>query len=237
MSDGLPSKRSLQKQVRRSAIVAAAEGLVRRSESVAFSMLELADAAGVSPATPYNLFGSKSAILYALLNGSADRIFAAAHAPRGNAVDRALAAAAALADVLSADPGFYRPLYAYLLGVEDATWRPPFMTRAHEYWVAPFATSSGLTMVLDAAVLGDLLVTQALGCVEMWVHREIDDHGLATELRRSCSAILLGIASDDARAALAENVSAPRSVRTADPAAGAIVHAAAAPSKKRRASA
>ncbi|WP_418654973.1 TetR/AcrR family transcriptional regulator, partial [Acinetobacter baumannii] len=48
------------REARRRNIVDAAHELVRETGGAGFSMLDLARRAGVSPATPYNLLGSKS---------------------------------------------------------------------------------------------------------------------------------------------------------------------------------
>ena len=59
------STRELGKSKRRREILAAARDLMRQSDDLGFSMRTLADRAGVSIATPYNLFGSKQAWLSA----------------------------------------------------------------------------------------------------------------------------------------------------------------------------
>ncbi len=55
---------------RRRRILDAAEGLIRQTGGTNFSLLTLADKAEVSPATPYNFFGSKARLLFALFNRS-----------------------------------------------------------------------------------------------------------------------------------------------------------------------
>jgi len=55
--------RELQKNAKRRSILDAARMLIQEGKSKDFSMLELAKKAGVSPVTPYNLFGTKSNIL------------------------------------------------------------------------------------------------------------------------------------------------------------------------------
>ena len=55
--------RELQKHARRRAILDAARTLILEDKTRDFSMPELAQKAGVSLVTPYNLFGSKSHIL------------------------------------------------------------------------------------------------------------------------------------------------------------------------------
>ena len=51
------------RDARRRHLVDSAAGLIRDGGGAGFSMLQLADRAGVSPATPYNLLGSKSELL------------------------------------------------------------------------------------------------------------------------------------------------------------------------------
>lgn len=66
--------REAQKEMRRQRTLDAAEALIRKTGTIEFSMQTLASKAKLSLATPYNLFGSKSAILYALLDGFLDEI-------------------------------------------------------------------------------------------------------------------------------------------------------------------
>lgn len=189
------SAKETGKAARREAIVNAAERLIRDSGGTDFSMLDLARQAGVSPATPYNLFGTKSGIFYALLNRSADRMFAVtAGAPPASSPEAGtLAAADTLAHILTSDPVFYRPLYGFLMGVPDPEWRPPFIERARAFWLSAFPAGAERPLGLDRTLLAQLLVTQALGCIEMWVHREIEEGALACELKRSVAAVLLGL--------------------------------------------
>jgi AcrR family transcriptional regulator len=56
------SKREQNKSDKRGQIIKAARELMRIRSSTGFSMRQLADASGVSLATPYNLFGSKQGI-------------------------------------------------------------------------------------------------------------------------------------------------------------------------------
>ena len=58
----------------RAQMLRAAEELIRESHAVTFSVGELAARSGSSVASLYNLIGTKSTILYALLNATLDRI-------------------------------------------------------------------------------------------------------------------------------------------------------------------
>jgi len=56
------------KELRRKRILNAARALIRETEKTRFSMRTLAERSGVSLVTPYNLFGSKQAIMGTLLD-------------------------------------------------------------------------------------------------------------------------------------------------------------------------
>jgi AcrR family transcriptional regulator len=59
---------------RREQILDAARRLIRATGGTDFPMRRLAEEAEVSLVTPYNLFGSKSGVLYALLSDSLERL-------------------------------------------------------------------------------------------------------------------------------------------------------------------
>jgi len=63
----MPSREEA-KQERREQVLIAARELIRDTGKTGFSMRALAQRAGLSLVTPYNLFGSKQAIMYALLD-------------------------------------------------------------------------------------------------------------------------------------------------------------------------
>ena len=51
-----------RREARRRNLALAAQALIRERGDAGFSMAQLAERAGVSPATPYNLVGSKAAL-------------------------------------------------------------------------------------------------------------------------------------------------------------------------------
>ena len=63
-----PKKEKSAKEKRQDKVLRVVENFIRTEGAVNFSMKELADQAGVSFATPFNLFGSKEEILIALFN-------------------------------------------------------------------------------------------------------------------------------------------------------------------------
>ena len=68
------SLREKQMAARRARILDAAGSLIRETGGTEFTMVTVADQAEVSHATPYNLFGSKNGLLYALLDRSLDEV-------------------------------------------------------------------------------------------------------------------------------------------------------------------
>ena len=131
------SRREQGKQDRRERILVVAETLVRKTGGTDFPVSQLAEHAGLSGPTPYNLFGSKSALLYALLNRSLNSILATAEHSTSvrDPVTHLMKAARNAAHVFAADPVLYQPLYRFLLGVGDVVHRPLFLERSLGYWV------------------------------------------------------------------------------------------------------
>lgn len=189
------SIRESGKEARRHAILAAAEALIRRSGSTDFSMRELAETAGLSLATTYNLIGSKSTVLYCLLNLRADSL---SDAPmlmhRASDPLRAIADGARLAvRQFTSDPEFYRPLMRFLLGVPDPIHRPAFMARGIAYWrsvMQPLEETGLLPVDVRANDLANLVHLVFTGALDMWIHEEFDEAMFQSELDK-CLAFLM----------------------------------------------
>ena len=108
--------REKQRGKRREQILDAARRLIRATGGTDFPMRRLAEEAEVSLVTPYNLFGSKSGVLYALLNDSLERLDRAVDVrPSAKPVDAVLELAGIAADIYASDAAFYRPLIQFLL--------------------------------------------------------------------------------------------------------------------------
>ena len=188
------SLREKQKHERRQRILDAAEGLIRSAASIDFSMRQLAAASGVSLATPFNLFGSKEGLLYALLARSLDTIivtglrFRESH-PMTHVIEAGENAVRAFLD----DPDFLRPLYLVLLSVSHPEHRPDFMARTYAYWQAaartiPQASDISAKHLTDA--IANALMAHFIGLLELWVHRDLDDRQF---LHRTQSGIILTV--------------------------------------------
>ena len=192
---------------RRHDLMDAAESLIRLSHSTDFTMLAVAEMGGVSPTTPYNLFDSKAGLLYALMNRSMDGVDVVGLAARDTVdpYERALRCARAVAAFFTSDPGFYRVLYQFLLGVDDPVHRPAFMNRGHDYWKAAvqgLADAGHLPAELSQDELALEMEIHFLGVLDLWVHGEVDDAEFEARAVRGVALLLLGLAQDEARARL-----------------------------------
>ncbi len=195
--------REKQMAERRGRILDAAESLIRQTGGTDFPMLALAERAEVSPTTPYNLFGSKAGVLYALLNRTMDQINERTQSfSSDNPIERALEAAELGAEFFARDPEFFRSLYLFLLGVRDAVHRPHFMNRGLEFWQRPLETPEPRALLpagIKAEELARELMIHFVGVMELWLHEELDDDGFRAQTVYGTTLLLLGLADDALR--------------------------------------
>jgi AcrR family transcriptional regulator len=106
-----PGLRASGKGHRRARLIRAARDLIAEREDGNFSMPELAARAGLSLATPYNLFGSKAAILREVYRAETEG-FRRTDKPvqRKPPVERVMATVAHTLRVFTHNPQFYRSL-------------------------------------------------------------------------------------------------------------------------------
>ena len=171
----------------------------------AFSMRELADAAGVSFATPFNHFGSKAGIMLALsarLIAEMHSTFAGATLPP-TAVGRVLAAVDIAAAVMLAAPAVNRAV----MGAIGAPSEAPgdVSSRSGALWAEALGAGEGLdpeTMSLALATLPDQLAVAFRGVLSFWTAGELPDARLAGRAAAAAAATLLGFVKSEDRALL-----------------------------------
>jgi len=188
---------------RRGRILDAAAVLIRETGGTDFTMVSVADKAEVSPATPYNLFGSKNGVLYALLNRSLDEVFAGAVRFTASPLEHPVEAGDIAADLFARDPVFYRPLFLVLLGVRDEIHRPRFMERSLDYWKHAL---EGVGGALDADDLARALLVHFAGVLELWIHGDLDEAGFRAQISYGTALHMLGFASGTDRARLLRRI-------------------------------
>lgn len=218
---------------RRQAIIDAAETLIRKRGSTDFTMAALAREAGVSAATPFNLFESKLTLLYALLIRSLDGVNDAGRKARTeqDAFVRLMRAAEGVGQFFTADAKFYRPLYQVLLGAIDPVHRPDYLEQALVFWQGAIEGLASLRLFSEAQPRDQLaceLMGMALGRVDLWVHGEIDNRDFPSHMAYGALALSVGLTTGARREhvlALMRTCRprAPRSLRLNPPAQRTVV--------------
>lgn len=191
---------------RRKRILDTTERLIRETGGTEFSVRAIAAAAEVAPATPFNLFGSKEGLLYALLSRSLDAIITQGLAFKSsNKLDHVVEATTTAVEVFVRDPNYMRPLYRVLLGVDDEVHRPQFMKRSLGFWGAAVETLPARGMLKaprqrEFAAIS--LQAQFLGLLELWVHHDIDDRQFLKHAIYGIVGSLAGLVDDKSRKAI-----------------------------------
>ena len=202
--------RSQQREERRQRILDVVETLIRETDGTDFAMTEVARRARMSEPTPYNLFGSKGAVLYTLLNWAMDELTLGKHAY--DSIDEAalhpVMAMRYAADFFIRDPVLFRPLFKYQLGEYARTERLAYMDRALEYW------RTSLEGLLDAGVqpsspssfsrddIAIPLLAQSVGLLDLWAQGEFTDDEFRARMTFSAALIVHPIVDGPSRAQL-----------------------------------
>ena len=191
------------KALRRAAILAAARDLMSDADGVSFSMRKLAQRADVSVATPYNLFGSKQAVLGALLKEDTNRLGAYLADQPGDEIETFFTAAAVMSFAYEQEPAYHRNLISatYQSGGPDT--RREMGASAVRLWcrllenaMAAGYLSGDVSARVFAVTFGELLLTNIL----IWAHELISIEEMKARNQFGVSMLLLGNATEKGRA-------------------------------------
>lgn len=105
---------------KREQIVRAARDLMRARKAPGFSMRTLAEVAGVSIATPYNLFGSKQGVIAAVMDADLQDFQSDLMAEPVDALESFFRAVSLTARIFEREPGFYKAGANAILREADA---------------------------------------------------------------------------------------------------------------------
>ena len=201
MSPGDDSKPTpkLRASARLDRVLDAARALLRETGGVQFTMKAVAARAGVAPATPYNLLGSKDGLLYALLNRALDPLFIGVLRHKAaDPLEHPIEAAAFAAELYTDDPVIYRELCRVYLGSRDELHRPWFMHRSMSFWQHSLEVAILQQRLPPEETERDDLARQLMihfiGCVDLWVNHDLDDAGFRAQVAYGTSLIMLGFA-------------------------------------------
>jgi AcrR family transcriptional regulator len=191
-----------QKAERRARILAAARRLIAEEGYDGFSMRTLAAMSRVSVPTLYNQFGSKHALLAALMQEQFGEI---ARAFDEVAPGDTIARAAALQEVglrsMLAVPGFYRELVHVMLSTPETD---QLRREVEEQYIAVMAgnlragqAAGELADWFDPDVLARQLYVTMMMAVLGWARGDLDDEGFLQAAAYGQCMLLLGVARGD----------------------------------------
>ena len=150
------SNREEAKHSRRRKIVRAARVLMQQTGDTGFSMRALAEQAGVSIATPYNLFGSKQAIMFAVLDADLEYYQKRLAKVRVDELDVFFKAVSLATTLYSTEPSFYRAVLFAVYNDGGREFKSMFGGPRHIMWKG---------FVQDAVKAGFLSERRGARCV------------------------------------------------------------------------
>jgi AcrR family transcriptional regulator len=199
------SRREAGKADRRRRIIHAARDLIRETGNAGLSMRALAAKAGVSLATPYNLFGSKRAIVLAVLDDVRIYQDRFAHLRATDPLERLFTAVDLAIEFYVSDPQFYRTLWAAVFDTSDDVRREIYNWKRNDFWMglirdcaAAGAIAPNVNLVLLFHQLDHVFRSSMLD----WVVGELEAELLAPSIRYGYALILKGAAAGDWRGPL-----------------------------------
>ena len=205
------SRREEAKAERRRRIVTAARDLIRETGVAGVSMRAIADRADVSLSTPYNLFGSKRAIVLAVLADIRDFSEKFARLRPANGVERIFQVLAMSIRYYIDDPEFYRALWTGVFDMSRKEVRSALaMPERDAFWLSLIDTAArdgALSPEIDTTLLLRSLDLTFAGVMLSWVAGSLEAEELEAVAGYGYALTLCGAASPDWQAVLAEKVS------------------------------
>lgn len=161
-----------------------AELMIRQCGGTDFSMRALALAAEVSPTTPYNFFGSKEGLLYALLDRNLNTFLQGGVSATRDPIIQALESIDNVVCMLLTDPVLLKPLYQVMLGLTDPVHHPSFLKRAFTFYQGTLdsAVAQKLIGEKEQTVLACSMMSLLMGVLDLWVQEDIDDDGFRAQV-------------------------------------------------------
>ncbi|MBS9476887.1 TetR/AcrR family transcriptional regulator [Ancylobacter radicis] len=185
----------------RERVLAAAESLLAE-RTAEFSMRDLAAAAGVSFATPFNQFGDKLSIMRALSAARIDQMHerAAAAELSADATERVLEVVAIAVGVMIENPAVNRAVMG-AIGAPGTT-AGDIRERSRALWAAALGDGTGLMkehLALARSVLPEQLANAFRGVLSFWTAGEVRDQDLRAEALAAAATLLLGFSASTRR--------------------------------------
>lgn len=198
-----PGKRQQGIEDRRRRLIRAASALIAERDDGSFSMPELAKSAGVSLATPYNLFGSKAAVLTQVCERLVRGFHKEADWMAGlSAPDRIFGVIDQLTAAYEDKGRLFRNLWKSLYGLDVSEHRHLNVSVSNEIvhpLIASLAQDGLLPDTLPASAIEDTLVRVFDANFEMWAAQNWSPATLRRHLRLGFAVVFLGILGPEER--------------------------------------
>ena len=200
-----PGRRESGKAERRQRIIHAARDLIRETGDAGLSMRALAARAGVSLTTPYNLFGSKRAIVLAVLDDIKEFQSRFAGLPASDPLERIFAALRIAAEFYTADPAFYRTLWAAVFDTTAEVRSAIFNPKRDAFWqrlLDDACKAGALSPDVDVELLRIQLDYVFRSVMLDWLLEKVRSEDLVVTIAYGYALMLNGVASPDWRGPL-----------------------------------
>jgi AcrR family transcriptional regulator len=202
--------RELQKHARRRAILDAARALILEDKARDFSMPELAEKAGVSLVTPYNLFGSKSHILLEIVR---EDIFEPVQTIGDLACDSLgdwiAELSATLARIYYRNRHFYRRMIVTLVAQENADVQRESLALSYglfETVLDRLVAQKKIVPIVSPATLAKHLTHGVSGALQERLMERGSEQALRDEIEMGLLLVLGGVALPDDRAQIVQRI-------------------------------
>jgi AcrR family transcriptional regulator len=204
------STRENQKNARRTAILDAARTLILEDKSRDFSMPDLAEKAGVSLVTPYNLFGSKSSILLEIARQDIfERAAEIDLLPCSSLPQWIADLARTLGRVYYRNRHFYRRMIVTLVAQESPEGQREMLALGYGMFAPPIArlqTQGILSATLPAAIVAQHLSHAVSGALQHRLMERVNEETLRRDIEIGIALTLAGLSGDADRAALLQRL-------------------------------
>jgi len=196
---------------KRDDIIRAAKELMQARNTSGFSMRTLAEVAGVSIATPYNLFGSKQAIVAAVMDADLDDFQHALYAEPKDPLEIFFHLVTVSRDFFEREPGFYKAGANALQAETDAALANHFGLPRHALLcrlVANAIQGGYLTHSINPDSIAFTLGQQSFGWIQAWAREQISLDDMEHRTQYGFALVLAGAATADHRGDLFERAMA-----------------------------
>ena len=191
------SVREAAKTKRRETILAAARALIAENGGTNFAMQTLAERAGLSLATPYNLIGTKQDLLLLLFETDSNEFVRELDfSSETSFIEKFRRVVEHTARRFIVREAYLRPLYESILEPSNDELRQLFHKPRAQFWTSILedaTAADGITAGLNPRLLSSVFDDLLRSVINRWIWRNIANNAIEPELGFRVFSFLLGI--------------------------------------------